>query len=55
MKEISKEERKKDLELMNKITSKSKFTEKDIEELSKKIKRNAAIRFDEDCSKHNKK
>jgi len=55
MKEISKEERKKDLELMNKITSKSKFTKKDIDELSEKIKRDTAKSFDEYCSKHNKK
>ena len=32
------EQRIDDLEVMNKITSKSKFTKKDIEELSEKIK-----------------
>jgi len=32
------EQRINDLETMNKITSKSRFTKKDIEELSKKIK-----------------
>ena len=54
MKNISKAQRKKDLELMNKITSKSKFTEKDIEELSEKIKSRTAKRFYEYCNKHNK-
>lgn len=38
------EERINDFELMNKITSKSKFTEKDIRELSEKIKRGIAKR-----------
>ena len=42
------EERINDLEIMNKIASKSKITNKDINEISKKIKRAAAIRFDED-------
>ena len=36
------EQRMNDLEIMNKITSKSKFTEKDIKELSDKIKRGIA-------------
>ncbi|MEK6936100.1 MAG: hypothetical protein AABW67_04885 [Nanoarchaeota archaeon] len=36
------EQRMNDLEIMNKITSKSKFTEEDIKELSDKIKRGIA-------------
>lgn len=39
------EERANDLEVMNKIASKSKLTKKDVEEISKKIKRAAAKRF----------
>lgn len=39
------EERVNDLEVMNKIASKSKLTKKDAEEISKKIKRAAAKRF----------
>jgi len=53
MKNISKAQRKKDLELMNKITAKSKFTEEDIKELSEKIKRKAAKRFYEGGNKLN--
>lgn len=41
------EQRINDLEVMNKIASKSKLTKKDVEEISKKIKRAAAIKFDE--------
>lgn len=41
------EERINDLEVMNKIASKSKLTKKDVNEISKKIKRAAAKRFDE--------
>lgn len=41
------EQRINDLEVMNKIASKSKLTKKDVEELSKKIKRAAAVRFNE--------
>jgi hypothetical protein len=41
------EKRVEDLEIMNKLASKSKLTKKDVEEISKKIKRNAALRFDE--------
>ena len=41
------EQRINDLEVMNKIASKSKFTKKDVEEISKKIKRAAAIKFNE--------
>ena len=36
------EQRVDDLEVMNKITSKSKLTKKDVEEISKKIKRGIA-------------
>ena len=41
------EQRINDLDVMNKIASKSKLTKKDAEELSKKIKRAAAVRFNE--------
>ncbi len=40
-------ERINDLEMMNKIASKSKLTKKDVEEISKKIKRSASNKFDE--------
>ena len=46
------EQRVNDLEVMNKIASKSKLTKKDVEEISKKIKRAAAIRFDEYSHRH---
>jgi len=39
------EERINDLEVMNRITSKSKLTKKDVEEISKKIKSRTAKRF----------
>ena len=39
------EQRINDLDFMNKIVSKSKLTRKDVDELSKKIKRQAAIKF----------
>ncbi len=39
------EERISDLETMNKIAAKSKLTKKDAEEIGKKIKRAAALRF----------
>ena len=39
------EQRVADLEIMNKIAAKSRLTEEDVEELSKKIKRSAAARF----------
>lgn len=45
------EQRVNDLEEMNQIASKSKLTQKDVDELSKKIKRSAAIRFNEQCNK----
>ena len=45
MRKISKKEREEDLRIMNKITSKSKFTKKDINELSEKIKRAIAKKF----------
>ena len=38
------QQRIEDLEVMNKITAKSKFTEKDIRELSEKIKKGIAKR-----------
>ncbi len=46
------EERINDFEVMEKIASKSKLTKKDVEEIGKKIKRGAAIRFNEYCSRH---
>ncbi|MBU0958134.1 MAG: hypothetical protein KKF56_04985 [Nanoarchaeota archaeon] len=39
------EQRVNDLEVMNKIASKSKLTKKDVEEIGKKIKRGVAKRF----------
>jgi len=51
---ISKQERKNDLEIMNKIASKSKITDKDIEEISKKIKSDVAKRFYEYCNNNKK-
>lgn len=41
------EQRINDLEIMNKIASKSKLTKKDAEELSKRIKVRASSRFNE--------
>ena len=41
------EKRVSDLEIMNRIASKSKLTEKDVEELSKKIKASASKRLNE--------
>ena len=38
------EQRIEDLEVMNKITSRNKFTQKDIDKLSKKIKKGIAKR-----------
>lgn len=46
------EQRINDLEEMNKIASKSKLTQKDVDEISEKIKRSAALRFHEDCNRH---
>ena len=44
------EERINDLETMNRIASKSKLTKKDVEEISKKIKRSASKKFNESCN-----
>lgn len=41
------EQRVNDLEVMNKIASKSKLTKKDVEEIGKKIKSGMAKSFDE--------
>ena len=41
------QQRIEDLEVINRIASKSKLTKKDVEEISKKIKRAAAKRFNE--------
>jgi hypothetical protein len=46
------EERINDFETMNRIASKSKLTKKDAEEISKKIKRATAIKFNEYCNRH---
>ena len=46
------EQRINDMETMNKILSKSKLTKKDAEEISKKIKRAVAIRFNEYSNRH---
>lgn len=46
------EQRVNDFEVMNKIASKSKLTKSDVEEISKKIKRTAAIKFDEYRNRH---
>lgn len=48
------EERVNDLEVMNKIASKSKLTKKDVEEISKKIKSSMAKKFDEYASNRHK-
>jgi hypothetical protein len=45
------EQRINDLEVMDRITSKSKITQKDIDDLSKKIKSAAAKRFNEHCNR----
>jgi predicted CopG family antitoxin len=45
------EQRMNDLETLNRLASKSKITDKDIEEISKKIKRSTALRFNEDCNR----
>lgn len=42
-----KNERKKDLKAMDKMAAKSKLTEEDVEELSRKIKQSAAAKFAE--------
>lgn len=44
------EERINDLETMNRIASKSKLTKKDVDEISKKIKRSASKKFNEICN-----
>lgn len=41
------EQKVNDLEVIEKIASKSRFTKKDAEEISKKIKRASALRFNE--------
>lgn len=46
------EQRINDLELMEKIASKSKLTKKDVEEVSKSIKKASAIRFNEYSNRH---
>lgn len=46
------EERVNDLEVVNQIALKSRLTKEDVAELSKKIKRSAALRFNEHSSRH---
>jgi len=46
------EQRINDLETMERIASKSKLTKKDVEEISKKIKTSAALKFNEHCNRH---
>ena len=46
------QQRIEDFEVMEKIASKSKLTKKDVDEISKKIKRAAAKRFNESCNRH---
>jgi len=46
------EQRVNDLEEMNRIASKSKLTQKDVDEISEKIKRSASIRYHESCNRH---
>ncbi len=46
------EQRVNDLNTLNELASKSKITDEDIEEISKKIKRAAAIKFNEHCNRH---
>ena len=46
------EQRINDLEEMDRIASKSKLTKKDAEEISKKIKRSATLRFNEYSGRH---
>jgi len=41
------EQKVNDLEIIEKIVKKSRFTKKDAEEIAKKIKRSASIRFNE--------
>ena len=41
------EQRINDMEIIERIASKSKLTQKDADEISKKIKRSASIRFNE--------
>ncbi len=41
------EQKVNDLNALNELASKSRITDKDIDELSKKIKRTAAIKFNE--------
>ena len=46
------EQRISDLEIIERIASKSKFTKRDAEEISEKIKRAATIRFNEHSRRH---
>jgi predicted CopG family antitoxin len=46
------EQRVNDLETLDRLASKSKMTQKDVDEISEKIKRSAAIRYHEACNRH---
>jgi predicted CopG family antitoxin len=46
------EQKVNDLETLNKLASKSRLSDKDIEEISKKIKSSAANRFNDSCNRH---
>ena len=46
------EQRIEDLEVMNRIASKSKLTKKDVDEISKKIKKGVTKRFNEYAESH---
>lgn len=46
------EQRVNDLEVINKVASKSKLTKKDVEEISKKIKSSASKKFNEYCNRY---
>jgi len=46
------EQKVKDFEMLEKITSKSRLTDKDAEEIGKKIKRDASLKFYENSVRH---
>ena len=50
---VTKEERARDLEVMNQIASKSKLTQKDVDEISEKIKKAMHKQFMEHCQRKN--
>lgn len=46
------EQKVRDLEMLEKITSKSKLTKEDAEEINKEIKRAASLKFYENSARH---